>query len=136
MCWKLLLVISVTLIFSSFLQTQMEIDMDEILFSFFRCQCRYTGMLDKEETVWCLINLQFSIYYAGKFSVITFEEFVSIALDAPRVVGIYPEIKNPIFINQHVSSLSSSCCKPDLKKYFTLKRISSRKIYWWDWFSI
>ncbi|PIN00421.1 Glycerophosphoryl diester phosphodiesterase [Handroanthus impetiginosus] len=41
--------------------------------------------------------------YNGKFSIITFEEFISIALDAPRVVGIYPEIKNPVFINQHVS---------------------------------
>ncbi|XP_058070462.1 glycerophosphodiester phosphodiesterase GDPD6 [Magnolia sinica] len=40
--------------------------------------------------------------YNGKFSIITFEEFISIALDAPRVVGIYPEIKNPILINQHV----------------------------------
>ncbi|XP_057951430.1 glycerophosphodiester phosphodiesterase GDPD6 [Malania oleifera] len=40
--------------------------------------------------------------YNGKFSIITFEEFISIALDASRVVGIYPEIKNPVFINQHV----------------------------------
>ncbi|CAK7323217.1 unnamed protein product [Dovyalis caffra] len=40
--------------------------------------------------------------YNGKFPIITFEEFISIALDASRVVGIYPEIKNPIFINQHV----------------------------------
>ncbi|XP_021674912.2 glycerophosphodiester phosphodiesterase GDPD6 isoform X3 [Hevea brasiliensis] len=40
--------------------------------------------------------------YNGKFSIITFEEFISIALDAPRVVGIYPEMKNPVFINQHV----------------------------------
>ncbi|XP_073124005.1 glycerophosphodiester phosphodiesterase GDPD6 [Henckelia pumila] len=40
--------------------------------------------------------------YNGKFPIITFEEFISIALDAPRVVGIYPEIKNPVFINQHV----------------------------------
>ncbi|XP_031248234.1 glycerophosphodiester phosphodiesterase GDPD6-like [Pistacia vera] len=40
--------------------------------------------------------------YNGKFSIITFEEYISIALDAPRVVGIYPEIKNPVFINQHV----------------------------------
>ncbi|KAJ6687920.1 GLYCEROPHOSPHODIESTER PHOSPHODIESTERASE GDPD6 [Salix koriyanagi] len=40
--------------------------------------------------------------YNGKFPIITFEEFISIALDAPRIVGIYPEIKNPIFINQHV----------------------------------
>lgn len=38
---------------------------------------------------------------------ITFEEFISIALDAPRVVGIYPEIKNPVFINQHVSILEA-----------------------------
>ncbi|KAK4487580.1 hypothetical protein RD792_005771 [Penstemon davidsonii] len=38
----------------------------------------------------------------GKYSIITFEEFISIALDAPRVVGIYPEIKNPMLINQHV----------------------------------
>ena len=35
--------------------------------------------------------------------IITFEEYISIALDAPRVVGIYPEIKNPVFINQRVS---------------------------------
>ncbi|XP_062027610.1 glycerophosphodiester phosphodiesterase GDPD6 [Rosa rugosa] len=40
--------------------------------------------------------------YNGKFPIITFEEFISIALDAPRVVGIYPEIKNPVLINQHV----------------------------------
>ncbi|XVE56804.1 hypothetical protein DITRI_Ditri04bG0040100 [Diplodiscus trichospermus] len=40
--------------------------------------------------------------YNGKFPIITFEEFISIALDAPRVVGIYPEIKNPVFINQNV----------------------------------
>ncbi|OMP08016.1 Glycerophosphoryl diester phosphodiesterase [Corchorus olitorius] len=40
--------------------------------------------------------------YNGKFPIITFEEFISIALDAPRVVGIYPEIKNPVLINQRV----------------------------------
>ncbi|KAL6973486.1 Glycerophosphodiester phosphodiesterase gdpd6 [Sarracenia purpurea var. burkii] len=40
--------------------------------------------------------------YNGKFQIITFEEFISIGLDASRVVGIYPEIKNPVFINQHV----------------------------------
>ncbi|XP_049410289.1 glycerophosphodiester phosphodiesterase GDPD6 [Solanum stenotomum] len=40
--------------------------------------------------------------YNGEFSIITFEEFMSIALDAHRVVGIYPEIKNPVLINQHV----------------------------------
>lgn len=41
---------------------------------------------------------------AGKFSIITFDDFIKIALAAPRVVGIYPEIKNPVFINQHVSN--------------------------------
>ncbi|KAH7856625.1 hypothetical protein Vadar_003675 [Vaccinium darrowii] len=40
--------------------------------------------------------------YNGKYQIITFDEFISIALDAPRVVGIYPEIKNPVHINQHV----------------------------------
>ncbi|GKV35509.1 hypothetical protein SLEP1_g43767 [Rubroshorea leprosula] len=40
--------------------------------------------------------------YNGKFPIITFEEYIAIALDAPRVVGIYPEIKNPVFINQQV----------------------------------
>lgn len=40
--------------------------------------------------------------YNGKYSIITFEEFISIALDASRIVGIYPEIKNPVLINQHV----------------------------------
>ncbi|CAL4961256.1 unnamed protein product [Urochloa decumbens] len=40
--------------------------------------------------------------YNGMFSIITFEEFISIALDAERTVGIYPEIKDPVFINKHV----------------------------------
>lgn len=39
----------------------------------------------------------------GKYTIITFEDYISIALNAKRVVGIYPEIKNPTFINQHVS---------------------------------
>lgn len=39
----------------------------------------------------------------GKFPIITFEEYIQIAINAPRVVGIYPEIKNPILMNQHVS---------------------------------
>lgn len=43
---------------------------------------------------------------SGMFPIITFEEFISIALDATRVVGIYPEIKNPILINQHVRNFS------------------------------
>ncbi|RXH96447.1 hypothetical protein DVH24_008951 [Malus domestica] len=41
-------------------------------------------------------------FFTGKYPIITFEEYISIALDAPRVVGIYPEIKNPVLINQHV----------------------------------
>ncbi|KAL3529678.1 hypothetical protein ACH5RR_009000, partial [Cinchona calisaya] len=40
--------------------------------------------------------------YNGQFPIITFDEYISIALDAPRVVGIYPEIKNPVFVNNHV----------------------------------
>jgi glycerophosphoryl diester phosphodiesterase len=40
--------------------------------------------------------------YNGKYQIITFEEYIAIALDASRVVGIYPEIKNPVLINQHV----------------------------------
>ncbi|KAL0865702.1 hypothetical protein Bca101_044820 [Brassica carinata] len=40
--------------------------------------------------------------YNGKYPIITFEEFITIARDAPRVVGIYPEIKNPVLMNQHV----------------------------------
>ncbi|XP_052176195.1 glycerophosphodiester phosphodiesterase GDPD6-like [Diospyros lotus] len=40
--------------------------------------------------------------YNGKYQIITFEEYIAIALDASRVVGIYPEIKNPVFINQQV----------------------------------
>ncbi|MTV29358.1 glycerophosphodiester phosphodiesterase, partial [Nitriliruptoraceae bacterium ZYF776] len=40
--------------------------------------------------------------YNGKYPIITFEEYIQIAIDAPRVVGIYPEIKNPILMNQHV----------------------------------
>nr|CAB3454885.1 unnamed protein product [Digitaria exilis] len=34
--------------------------------------------------------------------IITFEEFIDIALNAKRVVGIYPEMKNPVFMNKHV----------------------------------
>ncbi|KAI5416553.1 glycerophosphodiester phosphodiesterase GDPD6 isoform X1 [Lathyrus oleraceus] len=51
------------------------------------------------------VNQRFSFrdqQFNGKFQIITFEEFITIALDAPRVVGIYPEIKNPVLINQYV----------------------------------
>ncbi|XP_050290367.1 glycerophosphodiester phosphodiesterase GDPD6-like [Quercus robur] len=41
-------------------------------------------------------------WFVGKFPIITFKEYISIALDAKRVVGIYPEIKNPVFINKHI----------------------------------
>ncbi|OAE20660.1 hypothetical protein AXG93_154s1340 [Marchantia polymorpha subsp. ruderalis] len=37
-----------------------------------------------------------------QFDIITFEEFIAVALNSPRIVGIYPEIKNPVFINEHV----------------------------------
>nr|XP_051179557.1 glycerophosphodiester phosphodiesterase GDPD6-like [Lolium perenne] len=40
--------------------------------------------------------------YNWKYKIIRFDEFIMIALYADRVVGIYPEMKNPIFINEHV----------------------------------
>jgi glycerophosphoryl diester phosphodiesterase len=40
--------------------------------------------------------------FNDKFQVATFEEFIAIALNAERVVGIYPEIKSPVFVNKHV----------------------------------
>ncbi|KAJ4804497.1 Glycerophosphodiester phosphodiesterase [Rhynchospora pubera] len=40
--------------------------------------------------------------YNGKYSIITFEEYITIALNADRTVGIYPEIKNPVHVNEHV----------------------------------
>ncbi|KMZ66112.1 putative Glycerophosphoryl diester phosphodiesterase [Zostera marina] len=40
--------------------------------------------------------------YNGIYPILTFEEFIEIALNAKRTVGIYPEIKNPVFINQQV----------------------------------
>ncbi|XP_021896339.1 glycerophosphodiester phosphodiesterase GDPD6 [Carica papaya] len=59
--------------------------------------------------------------YNGKFQIITFEEFIAIALDAPRVVGIYPEIKSPVFVNQHVKWPGSKKFEDEfvqtLKKY-------------------
>lgn len=61
---------------------------------------RYVLKFGEELTIG---NSLFSfICLPGKYTIITFEEFISIALDAKRVVGIYPEIKNPVFINQHV----------------------------------
>lgn len=45
---------------------------------------------------------------AGKYQVATFEEFIEVALDAERVVGIYPEIKSPVFVNRHVSFWSQA----------------------------
>ncbi|GAB2251744.1 hypothetical protein Droror1_Dr00004591 [Drosera rotundifolia] len=53
---------------------------------------------------------RFSFRDQQKIPDITFEEYISIALDAPRVVGIYPEIKNPEHINAHVKW-------PDGKKF-------------------
>ncbi|KAL5197919.1 hypothetical protein ABZP36_001431 [Zizania latifolia] len=38
----------------------------------------------------------------GESPNITFDEFIDIALSAERVVGIYPEMKNPVFINKQV----------------------------------
>ncbi|EFJ09234.1 hypothetical protein SELMODRAFT_130410 [Selaginella moellendorffii] len=40
--------------------------------------------------------------YNGLFEIPTFEEYIAVALEADRVVGIDPEIKSPFFINKHV----------------------------------
>lgn len=56
-------------------------------------------------------------YLSGKFPIITLDEFIAIALDATRVVGIYPEIKNPVFINQQVSTTFSLIVIDLLNKY-------------------
>jgi glycerophosphoryl diester phosphodiesterase len=40
--------------------------------------------------------------FNDKYQIVTFEEFIEIALKAERVVGIYPEIKSPVFVNEHV----------------------------------
>ncbi|CAI9754542.1 unnamed protein product [Fraxinus pennsylvanica] len=61
------------------------------------------------------------------YSIITFEEFISIALDAPRVVGIYPEIKNPVFINQRVKWSGGK--KYEDKFVETLKKYGYRGSY-------
>ncbi|XP_075659306.1 glycerophosphodiester phosphodiesterase GDPD6-like [Castanea sativa] len=76
------------------------------------CEVQYVNMTDwfvvdftLEELKLLGVNQRFSFrdqQYNGKFPIITFEEYISIALDAKRVVGIYPEIKNPVFINQRV----------------------------------
>ena len=60
--------------------------------------------IDLLATVIVVNCILFMKYFTGKFPIITFEEFIAIALDASRVVGIYPEIKNPVLINQHVSN--------------------------------
>ncbi|KAI5071024.1 hypothetical protein GOP47_0014023 [Adiantum capillus-veneris] len=41
--------------------------------------------------------------YNDIFPIIKFEEYIEIALNASRIVGIYPELKNPVFINEHVT---------------------------------
>ncbi|KAG8080195.1 hypothetical protein GUJ93_ZPchr0007g3528 [Zizania palustris] len=38
----------------------------------------------------------------GESPIITFNEFINIALSAERVVEIYPEMKNRVFINKQV----------------------------------
>ncbi|XP_010537396.1 PREDICTED: glycerophosphodiester phosphodiesterase GDPD6 [Tarenaya hassleriana] len=65
--------------------------------------------------------------YNGKFPIITFEEFIAIALDAPRVVGIYPEIKNPVFINQRIKWLGGK--KFEDKFVETLKKYGYKGTY-------
>jgi restriction endonuclease S subunit len=57
-------------------------------------------------------------WITGKYQIITFEEYILIALYANRAVGIYPEIKNPVFINQHVSSIETIISKKKTFVYF------------------
>jgi glycerophosphoryl diester phosphodiesterase len=47
-------------------------------------------------------NIRDYFVSAGVSPIITFDEFIDIALNAKRVVGIYPEMKNPVFMNKHV----------------------------------
>jgi hypothetical protein len=41
-------------------------------------------------------NIRDYFVSAGVSPIITFDEFIDIALNAKRVVGIYPEMKNPV----------------------------------------
>ena len=65
----------------------------------------------------CRYFIMLSYWITGKYQIITFEEYILIALYADRIVGIYPEIKNPVFINQHVSSFDMARLQ---RKLFTL----------------
>ncbi|XP_019083355.1 PREDICTED: glycerophosphodiester phosphodiesterase GDPD5 isoform X2 [Camelina sativa] len=71
--------------------------------------------------------------YNGKYPIITFEEFIAIARDAPRVVGIYPEIKNPVLMNQHVKWPGGKRFEDKvvetLKKYGLAKSPPNRRCY-------
>ena len=47
--------------------------------------------------------LSFFMHVAGEFQIITFDEYILIALTAERVVDIHPDIQHPVFVNQHVA---------------------------------
>ncbi|KAE8775391.1 Glycerophosphoryl diester phosphodiesterase [Hordeum vulgare] len=68
----------------------------DLYYFLFKCLYKYVILLLLQ------LLIMFSYYISGKYNILTFDEFILIALHADRVVGIYPEIKNPIFINQHV----------------------------------
>ena len=57
----------------------------------------------------CLFFREVSNYHIRRVHII--------ALDAKRVVGIYPEIKNPVFINQRVSDFPRVIIIVDNKNY-------------------
>lgn len=65
------------------------------------CFSRIAKLFLRMLGVFILLSICYN--FVGKFQIITFEEFIAVALDAPRVIGIYPEIKNPVFINEHVN---------------------------------
>ena len=63
---------------------------------------------------------------SGKYPIISFEHFIEIALNASRVVGIYPELKNPVFIKEHVNHLILSLLHSNINIHFSIQ--CSRKI--------
>ncbi|KAL6756850.1 glycerophosphoryl diester phosphodiesterase family protein [Haematococcus lacustris] len=52
--------------------------------------------------------------YDGHFQVVTLEEYLQIALNAPRTVGIYPENKHPTFHNRRPEVLAANTTIQDI----------------------
>jgi glycerophosphoryl diester phosphodiesterase len=92
--------------------------------------------------VWLVVSLNtaclfsnihnFLTWCSGKYPILRFEEYIEIALNASRVVGIYAELKNPVFINQHVCKLSYNSVNVSRFKinYAFLLLVLKRWIQW------